>query len=407
MLNKNIGMGNMKMITYEKILFCRWNIVGELDVIAGIKECGFEVEVFEKSPLSVDYDTTYMREVSDILMNKECQYVFSLNFVPIISRICQVFRIPYISWSVDCPEFMLFSKTLSNTYNYIFLFDRDMVQKFSPRNPGHVFYMPLGANMEHWDNIKVSEQDRKKFQTEVSFIGSLYTEKSKYRSYQMDKELPDYLRGFCDGLVEAQLKVYGYNFLDDVVTETMAQEFKKYARWYDVPEDYIDVTKETVANDFLGLRCTELERIRLLQKVAENFKLDLYTQSDKEFVPSANYCGVVNYATDMPKVFRCSKINLNLTSKSIKTGVPLRIFDILGAGGFLITNYQQELTEYFEIGQDLVIYENEEDLIQKIKYYLEHEEERVEIARKGQEKVRKMYTWKQRIEDIMEIVGSI
>ena len=110
-------------------------------------------------------------------------------------------------------------------------------------------------------------------------MGSLYTEKSKYRSYEMDKELPAYLRGFCNGLVEAQLKVYGYNFLDDVVTEEMAQEFKKYAGWKDVPEDYEDVTKETVANDFLGLRCTELERIRLLQKVAESFRLDLYTQT--------------------------------------------------------------------------------------------------------------------------------
>lgn len=391
----------------RKILFCSWNIVGEKDVIDAIKESGFLVDTYADKPVSLDYDVKYMREVSDILLKGGYHYCFSLNFIPIISRVCQIFHIPYISWSVDCPEFMLFSKTLSNSCNYIFLFDKDMVQKFSPRNPGHVFYMPLGTNMKHWDEIKVSEQERKKYQAEVSFVGSLYTEKSKYRSYEMDKELPAYLRGFCNGLVEAQLKVYGYNFLDDVVTEEMAQEFKKYAGWDDVPEDYEDVTKETVANDFLGLRCTELERIRLLQKVAESFRLDLYTQSDKNFVPSANYCGLVDYVWDMPKVFRCSKINLNLTSKSIKTGVPLRIFDIMGAGGFLLTNYQQELPEYFTIGQDLDVYENEEDLIEKIHYYLEHEEERMQIAGNGQKKVRECYTWKQRVEDIMAIMEQI
>lgn len=390
-----------------KILFCGWNIVGENDVIAAIKECGYLVETYMNKPNSLDYDVAYMKMVSDILLKGGYGYCFSLNFIPILSRVCEVFHVPYISWSVDCPEFMLFSKTLSNSCNYIFLFDNDMVQKFSPRNPGHVFYMPLGTNVSHWDKIKISREERKQFQAEVSFIGSLYTEKSKYRSYEMDKALPNYLRGFCNGLIEAQLKVYGYNFLDDVVTETFAQEFKKYAGWDEVPEDYEDITRETVANDFLGLRCTELERIRLLNKVAENFKLDIYTQSDKNFVPSGNYRGLVDYAENMPKVFKCSKINLNFTSKSIKTGVPLRIFDIMGAGGFLITNYQQELPEYFDIGQDLVVYENEADLIEKIGYYLAHEEERIQIAESGQKKVRECYTWKQRIEDIMAIMEQV
>lgn len=391
----------------RKILFCSWNIIGEKGVIAGIEELGFTVDIYRNKPVSVDYDVKYMREISDILLKGGYVYCFSLNFIPIVSRVCQIFHISYVSWSVDCPEFMLFSKTLSNSCNYIFLFDKDMVQKFSPRNPGHVFYMPLGTNMKHLDEIKVSSQERKKYQAEVSFVGSLYTEKSKYRSYEMDKELPDYLRGFCNGLVEAQLKVYGYNFLDDVVTEEMAREFKKYAGWNDVPEDYEDVTKETVANDFLGLRCTELERIRLLQRVAENFRLDIYTQSDKGFIPSANYRGLVDYTLDMPKVFQCSKINLNLTSKSIKTGVPLRIFDIMGAGGFLLTNYQQELPEYFNIGEDLDIYESEDDLIDKIRYYLEHEEERTQIAENGRKKVRECYTWKQRIEDIMAVMEQV
>lgn len=390
-----------------KILFCGWKIVGEEDVLEGLKDCGYEVDTYFRKTTSVDYDVVYMKEVGDLLLKKQYNYVFSLNFVPVVSRVCKIFEIPYISWSVDCPEVMLFSKTLSNSCNYIFLFDRDMVYKFGVRNPNHVFYMPLGTNTKHWDKIKISKEDKKHFQADVSFVGSLYTEKSKYRTYEMDKLLPDYLKGFCNGLVEAQLKVYGYNFLDDVITEKIAQEFKKYAGWNEMPEDYVDVTKDTVANDFLGLRCTELERIRLLRKISEKFSLDIYTQSDVRFVPKANYRGVVGYKTDMPKVFRCSKINLNFTSKSIKTGVPLRIFDIMGAGGFLITNYQQELPDYFEIGQDLVVFENEEDLVWKIKYYLEHEEERVKIAENGRKKVQQLYTWKQRIEDIMNVMKAV
>lgn len=50
-----------------------------------------------------------------------------------------------------------------------------------------------------------------------------------------------------------------------------------------------------------------------------------------------------------------------MTSKPIRTGLPLRIWDILGAGGFVLTNYQTEIPEYFEIGKDLETYTCEED----------------------------------------------
>ena len=45
--------------------------------------------------------------------------------------------------------------------------------------------------------------------------------------------------------------------------------------------------------------------------------------------------------------FRNSKINLNPTAKGIRSGIPLRIFDILSCSGFLLTNYQSELSDHF------------------------------------------------------------
>ena len=80
----------------------------------------------------------------------------------------------------------------------------------------------------------------------------------------------------------------------------------------------------------------------------------------------------------MPLIFHYSKINLNITSKSIRSGLPLRIFDILGCGGFLLTNYQPELSNYFTPGYDLVCYSSEDELLEKTEYYLSHEKERIE-----------------------------
>jgi tetratricopeptide (TPR) repeat protein len=108
----------------------------------------------------------------------------------------------------------------------------------------------------------------------------------------------------------------------------------------------------------------------------------------------------------MPLIFRYSKININTSLRTIKSGIPLRVFDILGAGGFLITNYQSDIADYFEIGEDLVCYESEADLVEKVGYYLVHEEERKRIATNGYRKVKQFHNYEVRLKEIFRIVSE-
>ena len=100
-------------------------------------------------------------------------------------------------------------------------------------------------------------------------------------------------------------------------------------------------------------------------------------------MPLIHNRGFAKTNTEMPIIFHQSKINLNLTAKSIRSGLSLRIFDVLGCEGFLITNYQAELPEHFNIGEDLEAYTSLDDLIGKCEYYLSHDKDRQEIAHNG------------------------
>ena len=106
----------------------------------------------------------------------------------------------------------------------------------------------------------------------------------------------------------------------------------------------------------------------------------------------------------MPKVFAASKINLNFTIPNIKSGLPLRIWDVLGSGGFLMTNFQAEIPYYFKNKEDLVCFESTEELTELCGYYLTHEEERRRIAENGYRKVLAHHTYGQRIAKMIEIV---
>ena len=78
----------------------------------------------------------------------------------------------------------------------------------------------------------------------------------------------------------------------------------------------------------------------------------------------------------------------------------------MGAGGFLLSNYQPELAEYFENGKEMVMYESQYDLLNKIDYYLSHEEEREEIARCGRIKIEKEFSYSKALPKIFDIVNA-
>ena len=111
----------------------------------------------------------------------------------------------------------------------------------------------------------------------------------------------------------------------------------------------------------------------------------------------------MDYYSTMPRVFRNSKINLNISLKLIQSGIPLRVLDVLGCGGFLITNYQPEIMEYFTPGRDLVVYEDIVDLVSKVEYYLIHEDERKAIAANGYKRCQEIFGFDDRMRTLLGV----
>ena len=383
-----------------EVLFYRYNSICEPDIIAILRRLGHAVsEITEEMTNKSIGAKAQMDLVAQALKKKPCQAVFSINFFQIVSEVCNIFQIPYVCWVVDCPVMELYSHSIRNPWNRIFLFDYAMYEEFHPQNPQGIFYLPLGADYGRLDSLlaDATEADREKYSADVSFVGSLYTEKCPYNRLKGDS----YLKGYLDGVIEAQLKIYGYNFLEDCITDSILEEFKKQVPFYQFPERAEHNDRAAMAHLYLGNKVTEQERLRLLGRVSEEFSLDLYTASDFSPLPHAHYRGLAKTTTEMPKVFLFSKINLNFTSKPIRSGLPLRIWDILGAGGFLLTNFQSEIPEYFEVGKDLEAFASEEELVEKIRYYLAHNEEREEIARNGYQKAKEQYSLETRVRQML------
>lgn len=400
------------------IIIHRYNSICEPDFIDAFKTVGIDVveDNLELNDRNVPIEKK-VEVLGEMILKNKPMFVFTINFFPYISMICDKLNVLYVCVSVDCPVAELFSNMITNKCNRVFLFDYEQYLSVKDFNPDCIFHMPLGVNTDRIDaTLGVPEWekivgDSEFYKYDVSFVGSLYTEKNKCA--EIYSHLPDRYRGMCDGLIAAQELINGQDILENALTEELIAVVKCADKEFYTSEKNIkNIDDFIVVNDYLSKELTVRDRLNLMYMMSTALtdigKVHLFTRSDLSDLKAAEapivYHGGVRTLDEMPEVFRKSKINLNPTMRSIKSGLPQRVWDVLGCGGFLLTNYQQELPEYLEIGTHLEAYESIEEAVQKAAYYLSHEDERIEIARNGYEVVKCMHTMVNRVVEILKVV---
>lgn len=101
-------------------------------------------------------------------------------------------------------------------------------------------------------------------------------------------------------------------------------------------------------------------------------------------------------------IYSQSKIVFNT---SIAGDVTMRIFEGAACGALVLTDaVQNGLTELYKPDEELVVFEDDEDLLSKIRYYLTHDNERDAIAYAGQARTLAQHTYHHRAR---QIVGTL
>ena len=388
-----------------KILFIEWKSFGNEDIKDAFAAEGHEIVCHPFSNKDSRRDAELEKELSGSLRRETPDIVFSFNYFPVISNVCKKENIRYIAWIYDSPYVMLYSYTVINPCNVIYVFDKELYMEFHNAGIQTVHYMPMAANTERLDRITSGDSDQtasfkaaQPFLYDVSFVGSLYTEEHNF--YDRMTTLSDYAKGYLDAIMSAQMKIQGYNFIQESLSPIMDDLYQ--ALPMDPNPDGVESKEYLYAQYVINRKITGLERAELIRTVTEHFHFDLFTPNMNFSMPNLTNHGTVDYYKQMPLVFRRSKINLNISLRSIKSGIPLRAFDILGSGGFLLSNFQADFLDDFIPGKDFVYYESKEDLLTKIDYYLNHDKERIDIAKSGHDKVAAHHTFRHRIREMLK-----
>lgn len=387
-----------------RLLFLKWKAFGNDYIIKAWQKAGVECFVCDYAQDSDD--TRRSEEVANRVVKKIIEYkvdcVFSFDFFVTVAVACKACRVKYISWTYDSPYVQLYSQAIHYDTNYAFIFDKAEYSRLKSLGVDTVYYLPMAVDVEAYDNISLSDEEYVKYNSDISMIGSMYTEKRQQLYKHLDK-LDEYTKGYIDGIIEMQQKIYGIDILESSLTPPIVEALKK-ACPMNQSGDGFENLEWVYANYFLARKVTAIERERYLYVLSKKNKVTLYTPEPTPQLVSVDNRGTVDYYDEAPKAIKGSKINLNITLRSIITGIPLRAFDIMGCGGFLLSNYQEDFMEFFIPDKDFVYFDSSEDLCDKAAFYLKNDTLRKKIAISGYEKVKKYHTYDNRVEYIIQIL---
>lgn len=382
------------------ILMYRWKAYNYRDIEQTFLVMGHTVDNIEQELGSYDVSPEFEQTIEELIIKNHYDMIFTVNYFALISNVCQRQQVKYVSWTCDNPLISMYHESVFHPCNYIFTFDKTNYLEFKSMGVEHIWYLPLAVDVNRLDTVIAHAEDMVKYQGDVAFVGSLY-ERNSYD--KLKHRLPEYLRGYFDAVMEAQLNVSGANIVEPMLTVEVLEQLQQYFSLEKSEGSFSDLSL-IFQTTVLGFKIAEVQRRRALIELSKYFKVNVYSNSNVSDLVRVQYCGSVDYWSEMPKVFHASKINLNFTIPNIKSGIPLRIWDVLGSGGFLMTNYQAEIPYYFKEGEDLVCFDGIEDMRKKAAYYLEHEEERRQIARNGYEKVKQHHGYVERLSTMLDIV---
>jgi spore maturation protein CgeB len=175
------------------------------------------------------------------------------------------------------------------------------------------------------------------------------------------------------------------------------------------PRDLVAAEKRDIPLTFIGgISRAHSCRRRVLEKVAEHFLLKWYGygyESLSHRSPLRNaYCGsVVGLA--MYRVLARSQVTINCHIDEARDFANnMRLFEATGMKTCLVTDWKKNIHDFFESDQEVMTYASGNEILEKIQYLLDHENERLDIARRGQARTLRDHTYERRMPKLLNII---
>lgn len=299
-------------------------------------------------------------------------------------------RVPLVSWFVDSPALILdLYAGGGRDLTFIFSWDPTYIPRVRALGFVHVHPLPLATDPEIFQPVR--QGDAQGYRCPVSFVGNSLTRPVAEKLARLPQD--DEFREIFQQLARAY-RQRPYRDLATVLRDAGLTAHPRVAAL--TAKERVDLEAAMI---WTATRDYRLECIRQLQA----FQPVIYGDPGwRELVgPPFRLQPEVRYYDGLPRVYRASEINFNATSLQMKAAVNQRVFDVPAAGGFLLTDFREQLAEVLEPGREVICYRQPEEIPELVHFYLAHPSERRRLVQAARERVLGEHTYLHRVQTIL------
>lgn len=300
------------------------------------------------------------------------------------SQILNELNIPVVFWYLDDFRFIIKKNiNLAKPNTLIFTFETNNQSALKNMGFEHVHFLPTATPL----NLQ-SDFSNKKFSylnNAITFVGNTFEktkntwQKAEYTKYleNLDRENLDIdNESIIDFISKHQSSLFKENY-----------ELLHYA-------------------GYVTAHLTQKHRMNIIESI-NNISNEVHIFGDekwKDFDLNFIWHPPVHNLKIAPSVYFESGINLNISSLQLETAVNLRVFDVPAAGGFLITDWKENLDSLFDVKKDLVVFRSDEELKDKILFYSKNKNLKDKIINSARERIIREHLLEHRIQKMIQII---
>ncbi|WP_027721934.1 CgeB family protein [Maridesulfovibrio zosterae] len=301
-------------------------------------------------------------------------------------------KLPLASWFVDNPQLILYRyKDVLPDLTAIFTYDAGNLDIMREKGFQNIFYLPLATDPKRF---RPDLAGKSMWRADVSFVGNSMVcavEKTIRESGISGSLLSGYSVLAEEFGASDELSVE--KFLQNLHPELL-DEMEKF------PSDEHRLSFEAL----ITWEATRQYRLSCIKAVLPFNPLIVGDDGWDSLLERGDwrYLSSLDYYADLPAFYPMSKVSFNCTSRQMKGAVNQRIFDVPACGGFVLTDYREQMEDLFEPDKEIISYDDVSEIPQLLKKWLADESGRKRISNAARKRILASHTYEHRLQDLIE-----
>jgi len=368
------------------------------DLSRDLRERGF-------APWSIDVERVDALELEHTVNALKPALGVVVNQVVGLPEAFDALDVPLVTWEVDPAVDRLPKPTRPVPRSHLFTFRRRHAHALADAGHGSVAWTPLAAP-PHRRPIEVTDADREQYGALVSFVGSSMTGRARAYGQRVVQEVRSWLHAHGRPPAEAA-KLVGQvlagqraNLDEWCVPELLEAACPGLQQWS------LSTGRSGDPAVLLGELPSSERRLRTMAALAP---FDVQVWGDGGWrvlrMPGVRHRGYAGHHHALTRIYQLSAINIDIGRLYQSDIVTMRVFDVLGCGGFLIAEHSEEIGDLFEVGVEVETWSTRAELVDKVRFYLAHPDEARVIAERGLQAVDDRHRVAHRVDQMLAEAG--